>query len=69
MKEATSVSRRIRWVLALAAVVLSATAVGPVVHAAPMPAPAFALELFNGQTLRLADLKGTAVILLFWANW
>jgi cytochrome oxidase Cu insertion factor (SCO1/SenC/PrrC family) len=44
--------------------------IGPALAAAaPAAAPAFALELFNGQTLRLADLKGTAVVLLFWTNW
>jgi hypothetical protein len=52
--------------LLVAAVLIVAPAVAP---AAPAAAPAFALELFNGQTLRLADLKGTAVVLLFWANW
>jgi cytochrome oxidase Cu insertion factor (SCO1/SenC/PrrC family) len=38
-------------------------------HATPGPAPAFTLELFNGQSLRLADLKGKAVVLLFWTEW
>jgi len=37
--------------------------------AAQTAAPAFTLELFNGQTLKLADLKGTAVVLLFWTQW
>ncbi len=37
--------------------------------AATGSAPAFTLELFSGQTLRLADLKGTGVILLFWTQW
>ncbi len=44
-------------------------AVPIVAQAAPGPAPAFTLELFNGKTLSLADLKGTGVILLFWAQW
>lgn len=39
------------------------------VVAAPNLAPAFTLELFSGKTLTLADLKGKAVILLFWAEW
>jgi cytochrome oxidase Cu insertion factor (SCO1/SenC/PrrC family) len=39
------------------------------VRAAPTPAPAFTLELFTGKTLSLADLKGKAVILLFWTQW
>jgi len=33
------------------------------------PAPAFALELFDGKTLSLADYKESPVILLFWAPW
>jgi cytochrome c biogenesis protein CcmG, thiol:disulfide interchange protein DsbE len=45
------------------------TVVPTAVQAAPGPAPAFTLELFNGKTLSLSDLKGTAVILLFWAQW
>ena len=32
-------------------------------------APPFTLELFTGKPLTLADLKGTAVILLFWTQW
>lgn len=42
----------------------------PVVLGAPGdPAPAFTLDLFSGKTLTLAELKGTAVLLLFWAEW
>lgn len=33
------------------------------------PAPAFALETLGGDTLRLADLEGRAVVLNFWASW
>jgi len=34
------------------------------------PAPAFALERLNGTgTLRLASLRGKAVVLNFWASW
>jgi cytochrome c biogenesis protein CcmG/thiol:disulfide interchange protein DsbE len=33
------------------------------------PAPAFALTLFDGRTLRLADLRGKVVFLTFWASW
>lgn len=33
-------------------------------------APAFTLPLLNGEaTLRLADMEGSPVILLFWAPW
>jgi hypothetical protein len=44
-------------------------AVAPTVRAAPGPAPAFTLDLFTGKTLSLADLKGKAVIMLFWTQW
>jgi peroxiredoxin len=37
--------------------------------AGPAAAPAFTLELLDGKTLRLADYKGSRVILLFWAPW
>ena len=39
------------------------------VDAGPGAAPAFTLELLDGKTLRLADYKGSRVILLFWAPW
>jgi cytochrome c biogenesis protein CcmG/thiol:disulfide interchange protein DsbE len=32
-------------------------------------APQFKLTTFDGQTLRLADLKGKAVVVNFWASW
>ncbi len=48
--------------LALAVVALPA-------QAASRAAPPFTLELFNGKTLSLNDLKGRGVILLFWAPW
>jgi cytochrome oxidase Cu insertion factor (SCO1/SenC/PrrC family) len=55
----------------VASMLLMATLVGAtgVAQGAPSPAPAFSLDLFSGKTLTLADLKGTAVILLFWAQW
>ena len=33
------------------------------------PAPSFTLTLFDGSVLRLADLRGKAVFLNFWASW
>lgn len=33
------------------------------------PAPAFDVTTFDGQPLRLADLRGKAVVLTFWASW
>ena len=35
----------------------------------PKPAPAFALPLLDGRTVRLEGLKGKAVLLFFWATW
>ena len=32
-------------------------------------APAFTLSLFDGDTLRLADLRDKVVVLNFWASW
>lgn len=32
-------------------------------------APPFSLGLFSGKVLKLSDLKGTAVVLLFWTPW
>ena len=33
------------------------------------PAPAFVLETLGGGQLSLADLRGSAVVLNFWASW
>ncbi|MBN8594246.1 MAG: redoxin domain-containing protein [Anaerolineae bacterium] len=33
------------------------------------PAPAFTVETFDGQTIRLADLRGKVVVVNFWASW
>ncbi len=32
-------------------------------------APSFTLQLFDGKTLSLSELKGKSVILNFWASW
>ncbi|MDR7418257.1 MAG: hypothetical protein QN178_05040 [Armatimonadota bacterium] len=61
----TSMTRAIAAMLVVAVLSVAPAAV----VAAPNLAPAFTLELFSGKTLTLADLKGKAVILLFWAEW
>jgi len=66
--------RRSTHLRALAlAVAAGAIAVLPLaqVHAAPAAAPAFTIELLDGtnKTLRLAEYKGSPIILLFWAPW
>lgn len=35
----------------------------------PRPAPLFALKDSQGKLVRLADLKGNAVVIHFWASW
>jgi peroxiredoxin len=35
----------------------------------PKPAPTFALPALDGQTVRLEDYKGKALLLFFWATW
>jgi cytochrome c biogenesis protein CcmG, thiol:disulfide interchange protein DsbE len=34
-----------------------------------MQAPSFTLTLFDGKTIRLADFRGKAVLINFWASW
>ena len=36
---------------------------------AGMKAPAFEVKMFDGSTIKLADLKGKVVLLNFWATW
>ena len=58
---------RFHWTLAVAcAVVLVALAAAV---SAPKAAPDFELELFSGTTFRLAEARGSTVVLLFWAPW
>ena len=35
----------------------------------PKPAPTLALPDLQGKTVHLADLKGKAVLVYFWATW
>ena len=35
----------------------------------PKPAPAFSLPGLDGTVTRLADLRGKAVLVFFWATW
>ena len=53
------------------AVLLAMIVGGPAVAGGPpaRQAPPFTLELFNGQSLKLADLTNKVVVLLFWAEW
>lgn len=42
---------------------------GPALSGPGASAPEFALQTLDGNTLRLADLRGKAVLLNFWATW
>ena len=57
------------FVLVALAIAVSTISTAPA-GTAPNPAPAFELQLFNGQTFRLADHVGkNAVLVWFWAPW
>ena len=47
----------------------NAGAAGPTGTVQGALAPDFALPALEGTTLRLADLRGKAVLLNFWATW
>lgn len=69
--------RWVRWAIPLSVVpVLVLLAYGfrtdPRAIPSPLigkPAAPFSLELFNGERLRLDDLRGKVVVLNFWASW
>ncbi len=66
-----------RWVQTIVFVVviglIAFFAIGLKARGEPQPssgvAPDFALTTFDGQTVRLADLKGKVVVVNFWASW
>ncbi len=69
--------RRVRWAIPLSVVpVLTLLAYGfrtdPRAIPSPLvgkPAAPFTLQLFDGGRVRLADLRGTVVVMHFWASW
>lgn len=60
-------------ILVVAFGLLALLAVGWIQRQAPPleagAAPQFEIKTFDGQTLRLADLKGKPIVLNFWASW
>ena len=56
-------------VIVFAAAGPSVPRAGTAGRAAAQPAPDFALQDLNGRTVRLADLRGKAVVVNFWATW
>ncbi len=63
----------VRWGVDLAvfAVLMAAVMAWQTRHLAGSgtPAPDFALRTLSGEPLRLADLRGKPVVLVFWAPW
>jgi peroxiredoxin len=57
------------WVNRLPAGDVSASGALPPAPAVGHPAPDFTLTTAAGETLRLSDLRGTPVVLNFWATW
>lgn len=55
----------------LALLTVNVAGPGPAVDAPVVgrPAPAFDLETLDGRRLSLADLRGSPVVLNFWASW
>ena len=59
-----------RFCAAVTCIAAAALAVLPGLgQAVPLLAPSFTLPLLDGKTLSLNDLRGSPVILLFWAPW
>jgi thiol-disulfide isomerase/thioredoxin len=63
---------RVEIALALTLAAVLVVRFGPEVRARtglPMRAPALELETFAGDTLRLRELRGSVVVVNFWASW
>ena len=64
------------FALAIVAIALPSWAAGPDYagmkvqpYDPPKAAPAFSLPDLDGKAMRLEDLKGKVVMLVFWATW
>jgi cytochrome c biogenesis protein CcmG, thiol:disulfide interchange protein DsbE len=62
---------RLAWRLALGAVAVAALAVGLLAggRSTRRPAPALPARALSGRAVTLADLRGHAAAVVFWASW
>ncbi len=63
------VSKSIRAGLCVLSVLASAFSAQAKIPKVGQVAPDFTLTLVNGETVRLADLKGKVIVLNYWATW
>jgi AhpC/TSA family protein len=62
--------QRAQRALSVLLVLLAVSLVGPISgQARRTPAPGFTLPTLDGKTVSLAEMKGSPIVLLFWAPW